>query len=376
MKKRIIALGLAGVALAGLVAVSAAGGSATDPLISKSHLDGVYTTQALTQADSRIAQRHDTIYQSAAAKLKAQYDTFAARLGGQSGSYSPVFTDQRLKRGDVVSVNAGSGFQLLAGTATVSYTGGAVVDVTAGAVQPAGTLAAHHRYLSGENTVAMVKITSPTAVLSLEGYSNLTPSGEVDYNALAGALKTMGLFKGSDTAYGSGMDLEAPPTRIQGLIMFLRLMGEEQAALAVKTASPFRDVPDWCQSYVSYAYEKGYTKGVDAQAMLFGTNQPMGAADYVTFVLRALGYAEGSDFTWASALESAQTLGLLTAGERKLLSQETFLRAHVAYVSYFALDASYQGGQRTLLDLLVSDGVFDRSVVDVVRNSVTVQRLP
>lgn len=376
MKKRVIVLGLAGAVLAGLLAVSAAGGTATDPLISKSHLDGTYMTQAITQAESRMAQRHDTQYQTALTQLKGLRDSYSVRLGGQSGSYSAAFQDQRLKKGDVVAVSAGSGFQLLAGTASVAYSGGAVVDVTQGTVQPAGALTANRRYLAAEQTTALVTVTSPTAVLSTEGYASLTPSGETDYNALAEALKTLGLFQGSDTGYGSGFDLERAPTRIQGLILFLRLMGEEKAALATKTPSPFGDVPAWCQSYVSYAYQKGYTKGVDAQAMRFGTDQTMGAADYLTFVLRALGYQEGTDFTWATALESAQRLGMITTGERSLLAGETFLRAHVAYVSYFALDASYQGGDKTLQDLLVADGVFDQIIADLVRGCVTVQRLP
>ena len=79
----------------------------------------------------------------------------------------------------------------------------------------------------------------------------------LDYNALADALKQMGLFQGTGTAYGSGYDLEQAPNRIVGLVMFLRLIGEEGAALSSTAANPFADTPAWCDRYVAYAYEKG-----------------------------------------------------------------------------------------------------------------------
>lgn len=34
------------------------------------------------------------------------------------------------------------------------------------------------------------------------------------------------------TGYGQGYDLEAAPTRLQALIMFIRVLGEEEQALA------------------------------------------------------------------------------------------------------------------------------------------------
>ena len=226
--------------------------------------------------------------------------------------------------------------------------------------------------------MATITVTSPTAVVSLEGWHTLTESGRTDYNALADALRILGLFRGSDTGYGSGYDLELPPTRIQGLIMFLRLIGEEQAALATTAACPFTDVPAWCQSYVAYAYEKGYTKGMDEAARLFGTNDTLTAGQYVTFLLRALGYSESGeapDFTWDTALQRGVELGVLTAGERQLLEGGDFLRAQVVYLSYFALDAREKGGGATLQERLAAAGVLDQAVVTSVRSGVNVDRL-
>lgn len=379
MKGKIaVAVCAAGALLCASVAL-AVGGSAEDPLISKSYIDGEYTTQTLAKAEERIAQSHDTLYQEAAAGLKTVYDTYAARVGGGTGTYHSAFTDLRVKEGDQIQVSAGSGFLLLAGSADLSCTGNKTIDLSSGWEKGTGALETGRRYLVSEDTVATLTVTSPTAVLSLEGYHTLTESSSTDYNALAGALRTLGLFQGSGTGYGSGYDLEAAPTRIQGLILFLRLIGEEEAALASTAACPFTDVPDWCRPYVAYAYAQGYTKGMDEKGGIFGTNDTLTAGQYVTFLLRALGYrdsGEAPDFTWDTALERAVELGVLTPGEEAMLTSETFLRAQVVYLSYFALDAPCQDGSGTLLERLVSGGVLDGAVASVVRSGVEVSRLP
>lgn len=379
MKGKIaVAVCAAGALLCASVAL-AVGGSAEDPLISKSYIDGEYTTQTLAKAEERIAQSHDTLYQEAAAGLKTVYDTYAARVGGGTGTYHSAFTDLRVKEGDQIQVSAGSGFLLLAGSADLSCTGNKTSDLSSGWEKGTGALETGRRYLVSEDTVATLTVTSPTAVLSLEGYHTLTESSSTDYNALAGALRTLGLFQGSGTGYGSGYDLEAAPTRIQGLILFLRLIGEEEAALASTAACPFTDVPDWCRPYVAYAYAQGYTKGMDEKGGIFGTNDTLTAGQYVTFLLRALGYrdsGEAPDFTWDTALERAVELGVLTPGEEAMLTSETFLRAQVVYLSYFALDAPCQDGSGTLLERLVSGGVLDGAVASVVRSGVEVSRLP
>lgn len=386
MKKRVLAAtGAAGVLLCTSVAL-AVGGGANDPLVSKGYVDGTYTTQAVAQADNRINQRYDNLYADAEDKLKEKHDSYLTQLGNNpsggaspSGdSYQAAFQDIRVKQGDTIRVEAGSGFLLLAGSGNLSCTGKKAIDLSSGWEQGSGALTGGRRYLVAEDTVAAITVTSPTAVLSLEGYYTLIESDRTDYNALADALRIMGLFQGSGTGYGSGYDLEQAPTRIQGLIMFLRLIGEEKDALSTTAACPFTDVPAWCQSYVAYAYEKGYTKGMDEVAKRFGTNDTMTAKQYVTFLLRALGYSESGenpDFTWDNVFQRSVELGILTEGERQALESGTFLRAHVVYLSYFALDAVQKDGSGTLQERLVAAGVMDQAVVITVRAGVKVSRL-
>ena len=380
MKKRVIAVVAASAVTLCTAVTIAVGGTAGDPMLSKSYIDVAYTVQTISKAEEKITLRHDTLYQSAEETLKAKNDDYLTRGGlvTGDGTYQAAFSDLRVKEGDTVRIETGSGFLLLAGDVELSCTGNKTIDLSNGWEKGNGALTAGRRYLVVEDTVAVLTVTSPTAVLSLEGYYTLTESSATDYNALADGLKALGLFKGSDTGYGFGYDLEAKPTRIQALIMFLRLIGEEQAALSTTAACPFTDVPAWCQPYVAYAYEQGLTKGVDDAAMLFGTADYVTAGQYVTFILRALGYQDSGDtpdFTWDTALQRGMDLGILTAGEYKMLMEEPFLRAQVAYLSYFALEHTYKDRAETLQTQLTTSGVLDAADVAAVRGGIDVSRL-
>ena len=117
---------------------------------------------------------------------------------------------------------------------------------------------------------------------------------------------------------------------------------------------------------------------MDEAAKRFGTDDTLTAGQYVTFLLRALGYSESGeapDFTWDTALQRGVELGVLTAGERQLLESGAFLRAQVVYLSYFALDAREKDGAATLQERLVAAGVLDQAVVTTVRAGVNVARL-
>lgn len=364
--------------LAAAILVSAA--AASESLISKSYLTNTYLPDVEKQVSQRIEEKTEDTYQTALNDLNQKHSTYLALAGGEQ-SYAASLTDLRFKKGDVVTLSTGSGGMLLAGSASWSFTGGAVVDVTAGQTAASGSaLTIRHRYLAGENTTASVTITSDTAVLSVEGYYSVASGSGVDYNALADALFEMGLFQGSGTAYGSGYDLEVPSTRIMGVVMFLRLIGEEQAALSSTAANPFADTPAWCDRYVAYAFEKGYTNGVGENAagqLLFAPDRQISANEYMTLILRALGYTDSGttpDFTWDTAVSKSVAYGVLTSGEQAMLNQSSFLRAQVVYLSYFSLNASMKNGG-ILLDRTAASSGLGRSEFERIMSGVTVPRL-
>ena len=387
MKKLVVLLLCAAILMGGAV-VLAAGGS-DDPFVSLSYLTQTFLPSLNTQLQAKVEEKTGAIYQSALEALEQTHQGYLAGEeapalpGGTEGwSYAPALTDLRLKKGDVVSLSTGSGVMLLAGRGAVTFSVGAVVDVTQGQTLITGSpLTQRHRCLAGENTTAAVSVLSDTAVLSVEGYYTVTSGDGVDYNALADALRELGLFQGTGTAYGEGYDLEVAPTRVVGLVMFLRLLGEEQAALSSTVDNPFSDTPDWCERYVAYAYAKGYTTGVGpdgAGGLRFDPNAAISADQYVTFLLRALGYSDSGetpDFLWSEAVDTAGALGVLTAGEVSMLRQEEFLRAQVVYLSYFALSAPLKEGSGMLLDKTAASSGADRTHFLQVMNGVTVSRL-
>lgn len=361
--KEPIALLLIGVLLSGIITVGAAdAGSAADPLIALNWLKETFLPGAASDAEKRAEEKLEEI-------------------GNQIVASDAQGAELRVKRSDILWLESGSNLTALAGELSLSSASkGTVVDLSAGVeITPeSGEIAAGHRYLAAENSRAGFLVTSATAVIRCSGSYQLEYSKETDYNALAEALKTMGLFRGTDVPFGFGYDLESAPTRIQGLVMFLRLIGEEQSALSYPGSGiTFADVPEWAIPYVAYAYDKGYTKGqeIDSQwRVVFGSNQLLAPRDYMTFLLRALGYAEGTAFTWENAIADAQRLGVLTEGEVRLLEGEPFLRAQVAYLSYMSLSCQMAGESGTLLDKLTAGGVVSAEAARAAMEGLSAQR--
>lgn len=370
-----LAVLLVAVSLVVLAAYTATGGE----LVSLGYLEKTFMPQAVTTGEGIYQKHEDAIVKAAQNDLDAIRNYYEFRLGDLDGSHiqADSLLGLRFKKGDCLTMGTGAALLLLAGQVQVEFSRGAVVDVTAGQEVASKTaLQVQHRYLIAEQTVATVTILSDTAVLAPQGRYAFASGTGTDYNQIADAMKAMGLFGGSDTGFGAGYDLEKVPTRIQGLIMFLRLLGEETAALATTAPCPFSDVPAWCQSYVTYAYEKGYTVGISQQE--FGPNLELRATEYITLILRALGYrdnGEGAEFSWDTALAKGLQLGLLTAREHKMLTEEPFLRAQVVYLSYYALDAKLKPTGQTLYATLTSSGSLDKAVGDAARSAVTSIRM-
>ena len=174
-------------------------------------------------------------------------------------------------------------------------------------------------------------------------------------------LYDLGLFKGTGVkADGSPeFDLNRAPTRAEAVTMLVRLLGAEEQAMQSVQAMPFIDVPDWARPYVSYAYRQGLTVGVSPDH--FGSYTSVTTAQYLTFVLRAMGYADGTDFSWSSAWTLTDKLGI-TGGE--YTAKTAFLRGDAAVVSANALTADRKTGGQNLLEYLVGRGVItDKNMV-------------
>jgi hypothetical protein len=167
---------------------------------------------------------------------------------------------------------------------------------------------------------------------------NALPEGikEAEVVKEAEVLKELGLFLGTD----KGFELDRQATRAHGIVMLIRILGEEKEALSYTGKHPFTDVPSWCDRYVAYAYNKGYTTGTSATT--YNANDKITGQQYITFILRALGYNDkNGDFTYAKAIEKAIEVGLVGSAEDYV---GDFYRRDIVHISYTALTTNMKDG--------------------------------
>ncbi len=327
----------------------AVGGDENDPVVSYSYLEQVWREEVLRQAE-------DATKGSLAAEKSRLYLSLSETIGSARLQYEMSFWGLRrqhgrvmLKEGDVFFPKAGAKFTLLDGGMTIS---GDVADVTLGApVLEGESMAKNHLHMQKNNLSTGIRVTSESAELWVDGIFELHRSTATDFGSLAEALQTMGLFRGT----GSGLVLERSTTRIEGLVMFLRLLGLEEEALSCTKSQPFADISAdyWARPYIAYAYAEGLTAGTGNGK--FSPDAPITAQQYLTFLLRALNHKEGSDFTYDSAYKSAETLGLFSAFEIAKLSQGVLTRGRMVYLSYYALFCTEQTENLLLLEGLIKN---------------------
>lgn len=169
----------------------------------------------------------------------------------------------------------------------------------------------------------------------------------------ADALYTLGLFLGTGESY----DLNANLTRAQGITMLVRMLGKEADAQSGAYQHPFTDVPDWAAPYVAYAYTAKLTNGVSATT--FEGDSEMTNAQFLTLVLRALGYSDSGNapaFTWDKPFTLAKSIGLC----KNSVAYTKFYRAHAASAFWNALGIKVNGRTDglTLGEVLIGQNVF------------------
>ena len=167
-----------------------------------------------------------------------------------------------------------------------------------------------------------------------------------NYTNCADSLHEMGLFQGTQNGY----DLDRTPTRAEAAVMLVRLLGKEAEAKALTYTAPFTDLKGWEKPYVQYLYSNGLANGTNRT-----TFHPTGkctAQMYAVFLLRALGYSDTADFSYANAIETAREQGIYDTG---IINVQNFLRDDAAAASYTVLSVSPKDSEGTLLDQLVSE---------------------
>lgn len=331
------------------------GGTSDDPVISLSYLNGTLKQSLLSDAQAQIDAAQ-------ARQLSSLYESYATQIGianlsaAQLSSNSSQFAQSRLllKYGDALTLAPGTQITLLAGTASSNCPD--LIDITVGQKHSANAaLLVNHCYMKNDQAELGILITSETAEVFLNGVYTLSYSAATDYASLANGLYEMGLFSGTTGAV-TGYALERSCTRIQALSMFLRLIGQSDEAASYQGSHPFTDVPQshWAYNQLAYAYANGLAFGTSSTR--FSPDKDVNAQDYLTFLMRALHYVEGTDFSHRTVLTDVVNLGLFSQAEIASMNTGSFLRNRMIYLSYYTLFATEQQSGLSLILHLVRQG--------------------
>lgn len=190
-------------------------------------------------------------------------------------------------------------------------------------------------------------------------------AAESEAEILTLQLEKLGLLKGvgANDDGAVNFDLERRPSRIEALVMLIRMLGKDGEAVNYGKTHPFSDIPQWADGYMSYAYDYRLTNGVSDT--LFDSKSLIDANIYLTFALRALRFSDidNRDFSWDNPWELVQFCDILP----EAVQRDNFRRADIVYISSAAL-FSYvkQSGGKTLYESLIETGVFSKNQFDAV----------
>ena len=367
--------------LAVLTGIALAAGTADDPLLTRSYLEGTILDgirESVNErasggvADSDLGKTIGAIADKASQSLskEALASAVADKLTGSVGKLqAPAVNHMRavtLQPGDQLNAKPGC---------VVLISSGRVHTRNAGSASLVNIRKGTELFLQWELTPGAYVLVTERAALGFTpilGSADLMVSGEFEivhgapyepqYTDLADALNKMKLFLGTDTGY----ELDRVSCRDEGLVMMLRLLGLEQKAQAVTQISyPFTDVRAWASKYISYAYTNKLTNGTSSTQ--FSSTMLLEPEQYMTFLLRALGYTDSGsnpDFDYRDAINAAVRFGVISKAEADMLRSTPLYRDKMVYISYYGLFAKLKGKNVTLLDDLISRNVVNKTTAN------------
>lgn len=168
----------------------------------------------------------------------------------------------------------------------------------------------------------------------------------------ADALNHLGLFLGTTKGY----ELDASLTRAQSAMLLVRMLGALKQAETGDYSHPFDDVAPWASRVVAYAYTNNLVKGYNATK--YGGEDTVTDFQYLTIVLRVLGYTDSGDkpdFNYRESRKLAKSLGLVDSET----DDASFTRGDAVDIFWRALNTSLKNENRTLAERLIEQKVFD-----------------
>lgn len=153
------------------------------------------------------------------------------------------------------------------------------------------------------------------------------------------------------TATGSvTFDLHRDLSRLEGVVMAVRLMGLEAAAQNGSYTHPYADVPDWASGYVGVLYQSGLTEATADNR--FRPGDPCSTDTFMAYMLHALGYRmNAGDYRLTTAASIARNIGICVTGE-----DEPLTRGGAVVAMYNTLRTTMKKSTKMLSETLVDSG--------------------
>ena len=232
-----------------------------------------------------------------------------------------------------------------------------------------------HRLLTMLLALALLLGTAavPAAAESKNDPAEGTRAAELTTEEKADALYKLGLCQGTGLKEDGTPEysLKNTANRAAAATMLIRLLGKEKKAAAQYDAgaisSPFTDL-SWEAATVTWLYANGLAGGTSGTTFSGKSNTTV--QQFATFILRALGYKDSGskqDFSYDQALSFAVRKQVLSEAQVAAY-QADFRRDGMVEMCYDALYLNMKDSSQTLLEKLISDGVFQ----DSYKNNVSV----
>lgn len=254
-------------------AAAGSAGTASDPLISLSHINDTFIPSVLSDGEKKIDEGLNGLTSAHLLSLQHIYNNFVLRTGGPEGySLTENYTYMSVTNGSAVYLITGSSFVLTTGAVALSIEKGTVIDVSTGEEAASDTLlSAGRRYFCAEDTEAVFTAFNSDVICLVDGYYKTgdgvstdilkyidVPFGDWYYPAVK-FVTDLGLFQGlTDLEFGPGVMM----TRSMFVTVLYRLAGSP----GITTESQFSDVTDKNAFYyapVVWATANGIINGND-----------------------------------------------------------------------------------------------------------------
>ena len=246
--------------------------AATTPesLVTLSYLTQYFVPDAVERGTQVGTGYLQTEAERAKREAEQMQSDFMRQVTGDEGLYSADLRPREYREEDRLILTTGSGVILYNGTARIEHNG-AVINVNTGEeVSSTGVLAANHRYLTAEETTAVITVLSGGAQLGIQGGYALEEGGKNSaafydvaqtdwYYTPVNYAYANGLFSGMDEHHFSPAE---PMNRAMLMTVLYKMAGAPEDELKSATIA-FDDVPEnaWYASFVKWGAQQGITAG-------------------------------------------------------------------------------------------------------------------